>query len=175
MDKDGKIRLFIGSFVELECINAELDCPVRFVSKENLHLTWKFFGDTETGLVPQIFNNIEKITSKISEISINFNRFEIWPNARFPRLLVLAGDDINGEATKLYNAFNHGKFKPHITVARFKVRQRLKSPVMIPESLVFKEKTINFKEIALLSSTLSSKGSIYEEIKTFKIRDLARP
>jgi len=167
--KDGKNVTSIGSFVELESINAEFACPVRFVNKENLHLTWKFFGDTDPDRVLGILDNVEKITSKIKEISINFNRFEIWPNAKFPRLLVLAGDDTNGEATKLYNAFNPGKFKPHITIARFKTRQRLKSPVIMPERLIFKEKTINFKEIVLLSSTLSPKGSIYEKIKTFTI------
>lgn len=149
MAENEKLRLFLGSFVELKGIN-----------KKNLHLTWKFFGETEPVEIPQMLDHIEKITSEISEISINFNRVELWPNLKYPRLMVIAGDDMNGNATKLYTAFNQEKFKPHITVARFKNKQP-------PESPVFQPKTINFNEIALIKSTLSSKGSVYEVYKSW--------
>lgn len=164
-----KLRLFLGSFIDIEPVSAEFDYPIRFVNKENLHLTWKFFGDTEHSQVPKLLSQIEKTISKLDEIAINFNRFELWPNAKFPRLLVLAGDDINGSATELYRAFNKGKFNPHITVARFRLKQKLETPLNIPESLVFKEKQFDFKEISLLHSKLTSKGSIYEAVKTFDL------
>jgi len=163
------LRLFLGSFVEFEPIHAEFACPTRFVRPENLHLTWRYFGETGEKELPGILDKIGKTVSNTGEISIKFNRYELWPNARYPRLLVLAGDDVNGNATELYRAFNDGKFRPHVTVARFKLKQRLAQPVELPNGAEFPEEIINFREISLLSSTLTPKGSIYGTIKSYKL------
>ncbi len=163
------LRLFLGSFVELEGINAEFEHSVRFVKPENLHLTWKFFGDTSKKYLSKILTKIENVISKTGELSINFNRFELWPTPRYPRMLVLAGDDVNGNATELYRAFNKDEFRPHITVARFQLKQKPARPIELPKNLIFSEKVFNFLEISLLSSKLTLQGSIYEAVKTFKI------
>lgn len=163
-----KLRLFIGTYVDLEPINAVFDYPIRHVEKQNQHITWKFYGETEEKHLPKICENIEKALQQVKTPSILFNRYELWADARFPRLLVLAGDDLTGEATKLYNAFNKNKFRPHITVARFKIKEKPKTLVKLPENLISIHKHVNISEISLIKSTLSPKGSIYEVIKSFK-------
>lgn len=167
-------RLFLGSFVDLELIEAEFSVPIRFVSQKNLHITWNFFGDTQNSQIPGIETRINEISSKIDEISINFNRFELWPNPKFPRLLVLVGDDVNGNATKLYKTFNKRKFNPHITIARLKLKQKPESPIKLPEKLIFPERQISFSKISLIKSTLSPSGSVYSEIRTFNLTSIPK-
>lgn len=169
MDDETKLRLFAGSFVEIEPIEAEFEHPIRFVPPENLHLTWKFFGETEQEHIPQIIHKIEKVASQTGDVAINFNRFELWPDARYPRLLVLAGDDVNGNATKLFEALNRKKFRPHITIARFKIKKKPEKLIRLPENLFFEKRQINFKKISLLKSILTPKGSIYDEIRGFPL------
>ena len=184
------IRLFLGSFVDInkfyahdgmqEKLKKHFDCPVKFVEKQNIHLTWKFIGEADSVLIPDFTNIIESAASKFFNISINFDKFEIWPNTKFPRQLVITGRDLNGNATDLHEILNTGfqkfgvkeekrKFNPHITIARFKLKQKPEHPVLLPPWLAFNEAKIDFTDISLIKSFLTPKGSIYEEIKKFTL------
>jgi len=184
-----KVRLFLGSYVNSDIIYSSLDsekleqdlnCSMKFVEKENIHLTWKFIGDIEQDKVDKIISTIQEIISSPLNIEVKFQEFAIWPNGRLPRQLVVTGIDLNSEGIKLYKELNKDlvkfgidkekrSFNPHITVARFRVKEKLKESIILPEWFIFKESIIKFSRIDLIQSTLTPKGSIYKSIQSFEI------
>ncbi len=185
-DKNKKIRLFLGSFVDIEAfydyqnihtgLKNHFDCHVKFVEKQNMHLTWKFIGETKNSFIPEFIGLIEKAVSEISDITVNFDKFQLWPDSRYPRQLVITGQDTNGNAAGLYNRLNSGlkevkkekrKFNPHITIARF--RQKPANKISLPEWLELKERKIHFKSMELIKSRLTPNGSVYEKVKVFEL------
>jgi len=195
MNAEGKnetsyLRLFLGSFVDIqeffdydslqENLKDHFKCPIRYVERPNLHMTWKFIGNTNNDVLPEFIGLIKNTVSGVSDILINFNQFEIWPNSKAPRQLVITGKDLNGNATEFYNRLNAGiqkfgikkekrKFNPHITLARFKLKEKPEKRFILPEKFTLNEKKINFKEIVLIKSILGPKGSTYKEIKKFNL------
>ncbi len=181
-------RLFLASFVDAENFYDYEDvqkklpeffnCRLKFVEKENLHLTWKFIGETENSAISEIIDFIEKTVSETPEITVNFDKFQVWPDLSYPKQLVITGDDMENTGSGLYEALNTGlkpfgikkdkrKFNPHITVARFRLKQKPKEKMDIPDWLDFRSKKIVFNRLGLIKSRLTPNGSIYETIKNF--------
>jgi len=187
-EKSKKIRLFIGSYVEFSIINEEninklceyFMCPIKFVEKNNIHLTWKFIGDIEAEKLEEVQAILEETSIKVSDILINFEKFEIWPSGKRPSLLVLTGRDLNGNATKLHQkldkkfeklkiAREKRKFLPHITVARFKIKQKPAEKFVLPDWLLFDKISVRFSQLSLFQSTSTDSGSLYTSLKDFSL------
>ena len=187
-EKSKKLRLFIGSCVEFPIVEKDniaklcehFPCPIKFIEKPNIHLTWKFIGEIEAEKLDEVQNIIEEIIEKKFDILINFKKFEIWPSEKRPSLLVLIGKDLNGSATKLHQKLDKKleklkitrekrNFLPHITVARFKLKQRPVEKFIIPEWLLFDEINVKFSKLSIFQCTSTEKGSIYTPLKSFDI------
>lgn len=189
MNNKEKIRLFLGTYIDpeivyssnnLEKLEDHLNCSMKFVEKKNIHLTWKFIGDIETGKTDKIIELIRESINSKSGIEIGFNKFAIWPNGKFPRQLVVTGNDINENGRFLCKNLNNSlqkagiekekrSFNPHITVARFRIKEKPKEPFILPEWLHFKPTSIKFNQLDLIQSTLTGTGSIYQVLKSFEI------
>ena len=185
-DNPEKIRLFIGSYPDKPVISEDkltelsnlFGFPVRFTPKEKLHLTWKFIGEIPDSKLSEVQEITEESVQKISEINISFDKFELWPNKRNPSLLVLCGSDLTGNATTFHNKLDKNlekigvkrenrKFKPHLTVARFKLKQKPEETISIPEELIPDSDIAGFSSVSIIKSTLAPKGSIYEVLKNY--------
>lgn len=185
-EKPQKLRLFIGSKVDFSIIDEETSaklceyypCPVKFVGKDNIHLTWKFIGDTEAEKLEEIKEITKESVENISDVQIRFEKFEIWPNGKKPSLIVLTGADLNGNATKLYQKLDKKfeklkiprekrNFLPHITVARFKLKQRPSEKFTLPDWLSFNPVETGFSELCIFQSTSTKNGSIYTPVKSY--------
>lgn len=188
MEKPKKMRLFIGSSVDFLPVDEDMAgklaehflCPIKFVEPANIHLTWKFLGDTESTKVDEVVNTIEETVSEASNITIKFDKFEIWRKRNIPSLLVLTGIDMNKNATELYQKLDKAfeklgipsssrTFAPHITVARYKIKQKPVPKVVLPDWLKFAEASIEFANLCLFESTFVEKGHVYTPVKTFKL------
>jgi len=139
-------RLFIASFLsddEKTCIDALRQSNknliashkpnVRFVTPEKWHLTWMFLGDCKKKLELEILKIIEETAQSCASQQMVYDRFAIWPSDQKPRVGVLESSMPPFEfissveqmqkrlAPLLENpGEQHAKFKPHITIARFK-------------------------------------------------------
>lgn len=189
MENNSKnIRLFVGTPISLEFltpalsskIQEHLNVPMKWVEKENIHITWKFIGDTNPDNIELIKSNLQEAASSANDIVINFKKIEIWPNKRSPRQLVVVGDDTNGNGAKLYSDINHKlvelgiteekrKFNPHITISRFKNKHIPVMPIVLPDWLEIEELKINISHIDLIQSALTPKGSIYTVLKSYQL------
>ena len=192
MGKDSeikKVRLFFGTHIDPDVIYANdgldkieqyFNCSMKFVEKENIHMTWKFIGDVAQDKVDGIIATVQEILASHADIKIRFQEFAVWPNGKFPRQLVITGNDLNGEGAKLYKELNRSlakvgiekekrSFNPHITAARFRIKGKPEKPFILPEWLKFNETVARFSSMDLIQSTITPKGSIYKSIQTFQL------
>lgn len=188
-DKTKKIRLFIGSYLDFipiettlaEKLREHFFCPIKFVEPDKIHLTWKFIGDIEPEKVDDIISILDDISSKADNVTIHFDKFEIWHKRNIPSLLVLTGKDANGDAEKLHQTLDkklarlkipreNRILNPHITVARYKLKQKPVEKLVLPEWLSFDETCIEFTKLCLIKSTFVQHGNVYTPLKSFDLQ-----
>lgn len=162
-----KARLFVGSFLNSDSArlvsqiydaNPELsrlwDLKARFVPLPKLHLTWLFIGDVERTKVEELKSDLKRCMHDFGEMqneidlkdsqqknfSITYDRVEVWPNLKQPRVLVLESTTESPLIESLHAVISRTlskylqkddsvqrfkKFRPHLTVCRFSIDHKL--------------------------------------------------
>ncbi|MEM4479290.1 MAG: RNA 2',3'-cyclic phosphodiesterase [Candidatus Methanomethylicaceae archaeon] len=169
LDEDVKNKI-----MEFENRLKECKSEMKFVEKENLHITIKFLGEINMKLLENIYEEIEKI--KEEKFTISVKGVGVFPNERFMRVIwvgVEEGKDkilkIQKEIDEKLLKFGFSKekdFIPHITVARVKSISNRNEILKIFEE--FKEKNFGkslIDRITLKKSILTPKGPIYSNLK----------
>ncbi len=183
------IRLFIATPISSE-VEKELariisvlknaGGPVKWVEPSNIHLTLKFLGDTDEKLIPQLKKIIDDIATTYKTVPTTLNTLGAFPNLSRPRVywIDLRGGDaeLGKIAAALDNAIHelgfekeNRPFRSHLTLGRVKFPKNLqrqneavKNIRVIPVHQVF-------DRIILFKSTLTPRGSIYENLHEAKI------
>ncbi len=161
-------------------MNFETD-PVKWVSKENLHITLAFLGPTKEDLVKGLTKELEEI---------NFSKFEIFPeeisyqpNRREAKLIWLSVnsegleklkekvDEVLKNSKWINYSPDYDQFKPHITLGRvksfnFKRMSREEIPLLEDEYINY---NFNVDSFELMASKLKKGGPSYERVKSFKV------
>ena len=153
---------------------------VRWETKEKLHLTLKFLGDTKEELVNEYTSAIEETVGKFHPFELTFKEFGIFKKDNTPKIL-WAGLEENPQVVRLANELdemfgNFGferekrRFKSHITMLRFRGYEDQKKilsllGVNIPQINFTSEKIIYFE------SRLLQSGSIYRSIQSFNLKN----
>ena len=102
---------------------------VRWVRTEGIHLTLKFMGDIEAGMVDRVLEAMPAVASQFSPFELAITGLGVFPNPRRPRVLwsgvhgemetlaalQLAIDDALGE---LGLRKEQRAFSPHLTLGR---------------------------------------------------------
>lgn len=199
-------RLFVGTFLSAEGVDklAKLsqanehllekwNAKVRWVDRSKFHITWVFLGEVSRETIPQIIESLnetfEKPDDSGSPLTVLYNRFELWPSERKPRLAVVTPatvpDPVLELDTKIKTALkkflptdhNHHElkeFKPHLTILRFPRDHRHEKSVKpkaadieTPASLFPIEHRIT--EINLIESELGKHVDGYTKLATFNL------
>jgi 2'-5' RNA ligase len=153
--------------------NLKTPSYVKWVEKENLHITLKFLGETDKK------NGIEK---KIKEIENRFSPFEVslknigaFPTPKRARILWVGVEEGMDNLIELFRAIDNKTaelgfeketrtFTPHITFARVK-----KGKYSLPENINFSFDPFPVNEVVLFKSTLTPKGAIYEPLSSLPL------
>jgi 2'-5' RNA ligase len=161
---------------EIEKCNADL----KFVERENLHLTIKFFGDVNDEKLLEIEKAIENAINKIKEFEIEISSIGVFPNFNYLRVIWLSVSEGKKEIFLLHELLEKEferigikkdkEFEAHLTIARVRSARN-------KEALIKKIKELSnsyfgkfiVKEIKLKESNLTPKGPIYHDIKTFQL------
>jgi len=150
----------------------------KWESKEKLHLTIKFIGDTTESNVEKIIYEL-KFLEDYSTISCSINDFGFFFRDKNPSILwagIKVDDSLLEIIDKIESALEifsikkeKRKFHPHLTLLRIK-----KNPGnnFINSFKNFKFEPIFFQanSISLYKSELKSTGSVYQEIKNYKLK-----
>ncbi|NMB82666.1 MAG: RNA 2',3'-cyclic phosphodiesterase [Ignavibacteria bacterium] len=151
---------------------------LRWESKDKMHVTLKFLGDTDQNKVEDIFNSIKRVALNFSKFNLELDRFGFFKSNGIPKIL-WAGLKENLELEKFVREIDilctefgfekeRRKFKPHVTMLRIKNENIIKDVIAFEN---YKLPDLKFKgeKIILFQSILQSGGSIYKPIKSLLI------
>ena len=103
---------------------------VKWEKSEKIHITLKFIGNMESGLLPELKDVLYNATRTFKAIPLSIKKFSALPDFRRPRVLVLELNEsdelstlnnlIQDNASELGIAKEKRKFLPHITIGRVK-------------------------------------------------------
>jgi len=179
------VRVFIALRPDRELLNGILKKmellkekypDFRWVSKENLHVTLAFLGETDSGFLPAIEETVKPLAHS-GAILASGDRLFTLPRGRAANVAALGfgkgGDLIADLAEKLMkNLADHGilsngsekKFTPHITLAR-----RGRTDLYIEKDDLLMDITGNMESVVIFESRLFSSGAVYSELAVFPL------
>ena len=188
--KEDKLRLFIAIELPSNIIDGlrnvqeelkDKSNKLSWAKPENIHLTLKFLGDTETGKIDSMVNILEGIAGKSFSFEISVKGVGTFPAAGNPRV-IWVGIEENKDMLQLYNNIEEGlatlgvekerrDFKPHLTLGRIKFlndRAGLKRGLEKVAGLNLARFAV--AGFALFKSTLTPEGAIHTRLKEYTLQ-----
>jgi len=184
------MRLFIA--VELtdeviknmvEMINElkETGAAVKWVEASNLHVTMKFLGWVEDRKIDNVIELASKAAAGTGGFKIKLEGTGTFPPGKSPRVLWVGitegGDKLGKIAVSLEENLSRAgyrseerEFSSHVTIGRIKNNEgvdKLKEKIGRYKDTGFGEAWID--SIAIMKSTLTPRGPVYEKIKEVKL------
>jgi len=159
---------------------------IKWIPVQNLHITVKFLGNVSNSLLKKIIQRFNSLNLNLN-INLVLNTCGVFPVKGIPRILWVSFIEkpvdnklfqLNQLVEKEMNnlGFAHEKrgFKPHITIARFKFKER---PNADEFNRFLNKLKLNLEQISeisfkidnlsLFKSELTPKGAIYSIIEQF--------
>jgi len=149
---------------------------IRWVTQNNYHITISFYESVTETDFEKIFIKLSETYSELSSIKFSLASIEISPNLHHPRLLWfrLSNETHFQEVYKTGNFVDDNKFKPHITLGRFKSSQNivnLDSHLQNNYSIDKIDKNIySINTIEFVKSTISDSGPTYSLLKSIRLK-----
>jgi 2'-5' RNA ligase len=149
----------------------------RWTQPEGIHLTLKFLGEVSDRKVREVCDSLKRL-GKFEAFAIGLRGFGFFPDARHPRVFWVGVEALAGlsrlaeqiEEAMRANGFAREEraFRPHLTLARFRVPQ----PQPTLQALLAQQgeqKLGNFEvsEFFLFESKLSPQGAEYRKVERF--------
>jgi 2'-5' RNA ligase len=178
IDLPEELKIRIGDFIDK--IHAASE-DIRWVPKENIHLTIKFLGEIKEDTLADIGRCLRDVCRIHAPFSISLQGTGAFPNQKSPNVLWI-GVKKSLELKNLYMDIEEAmseigfeeedrKHSPHLTIGRVKNRINI-SPVM--KSLdEFKNEffgIVLIAEVHLMKSILKSSGAQYAKLASFKLK-----
>ncbi|MDQ7815998.1 MAG: RNA 2',3'-cyclic phosphodiesterase [Melioribacteraceae bacterium] len=147
-------------------------------SKDKLHVTIKFLGDTEENQVKKILLGLSELVPVYQKFYLELSYCGFFKSNGIPRIL-WAGLKENLELEKFVNEIDilcsgfglereKRRFHPHITLLRIKNENMI--PNLKPlENYKLPDITFTGEKITIFQSMLTKTGSIYKPIESFLI------
>lgn len=175
----GFIAIDIGSFPKLIELESEINktgAHLKLVKPDNVHITLKFLGETEKGLIDEIEDIIKNAVEGVDPFNIKLVGTGVFPNPNYIKVVWIGikqceligeiAQKIDESLSKLRFKREKRGFSPHLTVARVKSAKN-KDQLM---KIIEKNRDVEFADISvnsikLMKSELTPKGPIYTVLK----------
>lgn len=152
----------------------------RWEKSDKLHLTLRFIGEIEDDRVESIQKEL-KFMEEYSVFECNFTKFGFFFNHGVPKILWMGlhtsekiftlANELNFRLEKFSIPVEKRKFKSHITLLRLKGNPG-ENFINGFENFNVPQKLFTCDSIALMKSDLRPGGSVYTEIKNYKLKDM---
>jgi len=154
---------------------------ISWVPPENMHITLKFFGDTDEDKIMDIVHLIEKVSKPFYSFQFNLKDIGVFGSSYKPRVIwfgsdnaepvKLLTDNLNKQLETIGYENDRQNFVPHLTVGRIRELNHKRS---FQEKInLFKGhfiQQVNVEEIILFESNLTKTGAIYVAVERFPLR-----
>ena len=187
MSEVERIRLFVAVSVprtELAWLQDQasdlrgLWPEARWTTIENQHVTLKFLGPTPTDRLDAVARVVDSVARGRPGGTLRLAGLGAFPTENRARVLWCGLDDpggvLGGLAADLALSFEslgfaaeQRPFRPHLTLARFKVPQRVAG--RLPDLAAHERPAFRIDDIHLFRSRLHPKGARYEILRTFPL------
>lgn len=159
---------------------------VNWVAEEKLHLTLKFLGDTDEGLLSRIKEELLRVSSVHTPFNIKVYGAGVLPDIRRPRVVFIGLDikidladslkglqrDIEETMASLGFKKDDRLFHPHLTIGRVKSPKGKEQLLKMIETLKGRDFGIIYvKKISLMKSELKPRGAQYTYITEFDLKN----
>ena len=169
-----EIRKKIG---DLQSILKGMGGRISWTKPGNIHLTLKFLGDTDEGLIDDIAEELKQAVKPINQFQINVKELGTFPNFRQPRVIWVGAKSEKDQLIELAKNIEtrmeilgfkreKRKYSGHLTLGRVKDVKSI-PPVIdrLQQNEDFYAVSFTVKEIFLIKSELHSAGAIYTPLK----------
>ena len=148
---------------------------IKFVEKENLHVTLHFIGDQTEAKIEEIIKVGEEVARNFSGFEVAINKLNAFPNINFPRIIVLGSERESEVLQDLRNGLGERlerigieidkrPWEGHVTLARIKFGK-------VDFNKFTKNQIGEWRWMAdgfdLVESKLTEDGPIYKILKHF--------
>ncbi len=185
-----KIRTFVAVNLSLEIkeylasLRDNINIPetkIKWVEKNNLHLTMKFLGYVSLEQTELIKSTLKEISSQYSPFIIKlFSDMGMFPTYKMPRIIWVGIKEGISELKGLYNylennLFNKGfpredkDFSGHITIGRVKFIEDKTNFIKIVKRISVNNLSQEVGSIDLMESKLTPNGPIYNITAKFPL------
>lgn len=185
-NKPELIRTFLAFDIDADLRNSMTEImeffkthnlPIKWSKPENLHVTLRFYGEIPAELISQLEQEISKLVASLQTFSLTNSGVRLFPPSSRPicvALLFTLSEDLAKLVSSLEQAAEKcgfvredRPFVPHLTLGRFKVRQKLdvnlNHPIKIPNIL-------SVNDIILYRSDFVEDGTIYTPLKKWHLK-----
>lgn len=142
---------------------------------EKLHLTLKFFGDSDEKQLCELEIIVGEIAAQISNFKLQIAETGVFPNAGNARVLWIDVQDKDANLTKISDLLEtecekigfpreKRKFVPHLTIGRIREPNRAKDLAQKHLQNNFEPVGLTISEIVIYESELLPTGSVYSVV-----------
>ena len=177
-------ELFLKSFRELR--NRLGSESIKWVEENNIHITVKFFGDTDESLIPRMSGSLRKIADTGQVLNFRLSGIGIFGSSYQPRVvwtgiephepLALLMKTAQLEMVPLGFEADRQNLVPHLTLGRIKY---LKDKQLFQKALEsfrsIHSDQLNVKECILYESILRKEGPLYITLEKFPFGQYQKP
>jgi 2'-5' RNA ligase len=158
---------------------------VKWVDPESMHLTLKFLGNIDTGLIGKITTALEEACRGIHPFSLEIRGLGVFPNARRVRVVWVG---LTGDTETLGRLQKHiddillplgfqpeaRAFTPHLTLARVREQatadERQTLGRLVVGTAMEGSSSLNVNAVHLMRSQLTREGPIYTKINSVMLK-----
>ena len=150
---------------------------IRWLHKDQIHLTIKFLGDTTEDSINDVRHVMQKVADEFKPFNLTVQKTGCFPRIERPRVMWTG---VSGELDKLYQLVekiqkklnllgfpkDENKYHPHITIARAKYPQKKTPDISTFLNTSFNPIPFPIKKVQFISSELFPNGPVYTILST---------
>ena len=168
--------------VALQQTLARAGSDVKWVERENLHVTLLFLGEVTDTDVPAVCDVVAEQTAKLTGFTLSVENAGCFPHARRPRIVWAGLGQGAQEVCSLHEALEspllelgcyrreERKYTPHITLGRVRSERSTDSlAAALARHAAWNAGDVAVREVHVLSSELTPQGPIYTVLSRAKL------
>lgn len=145
-------------------------------SRGKLHVTIKFLGNVESGILGDVIARCESICTSYPPFVVVYAGIGAFPSPRHPRVLWAGCENPDGTLDSLKRDLDAGltsfgfpvesrTFRPHVTVCRIRDERKAGNLTPMLESLTFEPRSSAVDGIIVMKSVLEPQGARYSALQ----------